>query len=49
MGGFDKVWSIPLSSLSNHLNGKRKFRKMGLGGVLIVEEDNEVIKWALVM
>jgi len=44
-----KTWNIPLNSFSNHLHGKTRFRKMGLGGVLTIEEDVEVIKWTLAM
>jgi hypothetical protein len=29
-----RLWNIPMSSLINHLNGKTKSKKMGLGGVL---------------
>jgi hypothetical protein len=29
-----RLWNIPMSSLIDHLNGKTKFKKMGLGGVL---------------
>jgi len=32
-------WNIPMNSFSNHLNGKIKFKKMGLEGVLIKEEN----------
>jgi hypothetical protein len=42
-------WNIPLSSLSNHLNGKTKSRNMGPRSVLTSKEDVEVIKWTLVM
>jgi hypothetical protein len=34
-----KSWNIPMNSLINHLNGRTKFGKMGLRGVLIKEED----------
>jgi hypothetical protein len=34
-----KSWN----SLFNHLNGRTKSRKMGLGGVLTKEEDTTVI------
>jgi hypothetical protein len=34
-----------MSFFSNHLNGKIKFKKMGLEGVLIKEENAEVITW----
>ncbi len=44
-----RLWSIPLSSLSNHLNGKTQTRKVGVGGILIVEEDVVIITWILAM
>jgi len=44
-----RTWNIFLSSLFDHLNGKRRSRKVGLGGVFIIEEDVEVINWTLVM
>jgi hypothetical protein len=40
----NKSWNIPMSSLTNHLNGKTIFGNMGPGGVLIEEEDVVVIK-----
>jgi hypothetical protein len=42
-------WNIPLTSLSYHLYGKTRSRKLGPGGVLIVEEDQVVIVWVLSM
>jgi hypothetical protein len=33
-----KHWNIPFTSLFNHLYGKTKFRKLGLGGVLTIEK-----------
>jgi hypothetical protein len=44
-----RSWNIPLSSLSSHMNGKTRFRKMGLKGVLTNIEDVVVIKWTLDM
>jgi hypothetical protein len=32
----NKTWNIPLNSFSNHLHGKTRFRKMGLGSVLTI-------------
>jgi hypothetical protein len=32
-------WNIPMNSNTDHLNGKTKSKKMGLGGVLTKEED----------
>jgi hypothetical protein len=45
----NKQWNIPLSSFSNHLIRKTRFRKMGLGGVFTKEENVVVIKWTLDM
>jgi len=45
----NKVWNIPMGSIFNHLNGKTKSRKMGLGGVLTKKKDAIVIAWTLVM
>jgi len=42
-------WNIPHTSLSYHLYGKIRFRKLGPRGVLIVEEDQVVIAWVLSM
>jgi hypothetical protein len=33
-----RFWNIQLSSLSNHLNGKTRSKKLGLACVLIEEE-----------
>jgi hypothetical protein len=41
-----KSWNIPMNSLADHLNGKTRSMKMGLGGVLI---DAIVITWTLAM
>jgi hypothetical protein len=43
----NRAWNIPLNSLFDHLNGKTRFKKMGLGGVLTIEKDAKVIKWTL--
>jgi hypothetical protein len=40
-----KSWNIPMSSLVEHLNGKTRSRKMGLGGVLTKKEDVIMITW----
>jgi hypothetical protein len=45
----NRASTIPLSSFSNHLNGKTKSRNMGPGGVFTSKEDVEMIKWTLVM
>ncbi len=44
-----RSWNIPMSSLSNHPNGKTRSRKMGPRGVLIKVEDLGVIAWTLAM
>jgi hypothetical protein len=31
----NKWWNIPMNFLSNHINGKTRFGKMGLGGVFM--------------
>jgi hypothetical protein len=40
-----KSWNIPMNSLVEHLNGKNRSRKKGLGGVLTKEEDVIMITW----
>ncbi len=42
-------WNILLTSLSYHLYRKTRSRKLGLRGVLIVEENQVVIAWVLSM
>jgi hypothetical protein len=42
-------WNIPMSSLSDHLNGKTRSKKMGPFGVLIKEKDPTMIAWTLTM
>jgi hypothetical protein len=44
-----KSWNILMSSIADHLNGKTRSRKMGLGGVLTKKEDVVMIKWTLNM
>jgi hypothetical protein len=44
-----RAWNIPMSSISNHLNGKTISRKMVPRGVLIEEKDAIMITWTLVM
>jgi hypothetical protein len=39
----NRHWNIPLTSLSYHLYGKTRSRKLGPGGMLIVKEDQVVI------
>jgi hypothetical protein len=44
-----KHWNIPLMSLSDHLYGKTKCRKLAPIGVLALEEDQVVVAWVLSM
>jgi hypothetical protein len=39
--------SIPLSSLSNHLNGKTWTKKVRIEKVLITKEDVKIVTWIL--
>ncbi len=41
-------WDIPMSSITHHLNGKTRFKKMGPKGVLREKKD-VVMKWTLDM
>ncbi len=43
----NKSWNIPMSSFTNHLNGKTKSKKMGPRVVLTKEENAIVITWTL--
>jgi hypothetical protein len=43
------AWNIPMNSIFDHLNGKTRSRKMGLGDVLIEEGDAIVIACTLAM
>ncbi len=45
----NRSWNIPMSSLSNHLNGKTRSRKMGPRRVHIKVEDSLMIAWTLAM
>jgi hypothetical protein len=40
----NKSWNIPMSSTTDHLNGKTRSRKMGPRGVLTRKKDVVVIK-----
>jgi hypothetical protein len=40
-----RLWSILLSFLFNYLNGKTWTRKVGVGGILIVEKDVVIVTW----
>jgi hypothetical protein len=42
-------WNIPFTSLSNHINGRTKSRKVGLQGMLIEVEDGAIVSWVLNM
>jgi len=42
-------WNIHLTSLSNHLYGKTRFRKPKPASVLIVEEDQAMVVWVFSM
>jgi len=48
-GGANKFWGIPVTSLSNHLYGKTKSRKIGPLGVLTQEKDEIIVAWVLNM
>jgi hypothetical protein len=45
----NKHWNNPLTSLSNHLNGKTRSKKYGPLGVLTFEEDQIHVSWILNM
>jgi hypothetical protein len=45
----NKFWGIPITSLSNHLNGKIKSRQIGPLGVLTKKKDEVVVAWVLGM
>jgi hypothetical protein len=42
-----RLCSIPLSSLSNHLNGKTQTKKVRIKKVLITKEDVRIVTWVL--
>jgi hypothetical protein len=44
-----RYWNIQFNSLSDHLNGKTRCRKMGLACVLTKEKDVTVVAWILGM
>lgn len=44
-----KFWYIPLTSLSNHLNGRTRLEKVSLAGVLMNEKDKTVVIYILGM
>ena len=43
MGQICKKYSIPRSSLRDHYVGKTKSRKIGLVGILTMEEENKLV------
>jgi hypothetical protein len=43
------AWNILMSSISDHLNGKTRSKKMGPEVVLIKKEDVVMITWTLTM
>jgi len=45
----NKFWGIFVTSLSNHLYGKTRSRKVGPPSVLTKEEDETIITWLLSM
>jgi len=45
----NKFWNIPLNSLSDHLNGKTRSKKMGPTCVLTKEDIVTIITWVLGM
>jgi hypothetical protein len=44
----NKSWNIPMSSFFDHINGKTRSQKMGLGGVFTKVEDSTMITWTLI-
>ncbi len=42
-------WNILLTSLFDHLYGKTRSRKLGLIGVLTIEEDHAMVAWVFFM
>ncbi len=49
LGKVMKHWNIPLTSMSNHLNGKTHNRKCEPTSVLTKEEIHVVVTWTLAM
>lgn len=49
LGKVMKHRNIPLTSMSNHLNGKTHNRKCEPTSVLTNEEDHDVVTWTLAM
>jgi len=44
-----RSWNIPFNSLSKHLNGKTKRKKMESASVLIEEENVIIVAWIIGM
>jgi len=44
-----KYWNILMTSLSNHLNGRTRCRKVGPQGMLIKHKDEAMVTWVLKM
>jgi hypothetical protein len=44
-----KYWNILVTSLSDHLNGRTRCRKVGPQGMLIEHEDEAMVIWVLSM
>jgi hypothetical protein len=42
-----KYWNILVTSLSDHLNGRTKCRKVGPQGMLTKHEDEAMVTWVL--
>jgi hypothetical protein len=42
-------WSIPLTTLCNHLHGKTRSKKMGPTNVLILDEHVVIVAWIITM
>jgi len=45
----NKFWHIPIASLSNHLNGQKRLRKVSPQGVLTYDEDKTLVALVLGM
>jgi hypothetical protein len=44
-----KYWNILATSLSNHMNGKTRCKKVGPQGMLTKHEDEAMVTWVLNM
>jgi hypothetical protein len=43
----EKYWNILATSLSDHLNGRTRCKKVGPQGMLIEHEDEAMVTWVL--